>query len=115
VPLASGHDPRLRHRVAVAADGNFLWILNASMRTLTRFDPARGSIAATFALPRGGGPFRLAAGEGAAWVTDESVGTVTRIDAAAAAVSSLALASKRRPTDVAFAGGLLWIALDAAG
>ncbi|HXV58710.1 MAG TPA: BTAD domain-containing putative transcriptional regulator [Gaiellaceae bacterium] len=115
IPLAAGHDPRLRHRVAVAFDGELLWILNGSTRVLTAFDPARRSVASTFTLPPGEGPFRLAAGDGAAWVADESVGTVTRVDADDETVSSLAVASNATPTDVAVAGGLLWIALDASG
>jgi DNA-binding SARP family transcriptional activator/streptogramin lyase len=99
------------HPIGVAVDANFVWVLNGTTATVTKIDPDLRGIVATF--PLGKDATTLAAGEGAAWISSRD-GTVTRIDAETNAVTSIAVTIHDRPTDVAVAGGLVWVSVDGA-
>jgi virginiamycin B lyase len=100
------------HPSGVAADANFVWVLNGNTATVTKIDPELRGIVATLPLGRGRGSATLTAGEGAVWVSNRDDGTVTRIDAETNAVTSIPVTIHDRPTDVAVAGGLVWVSVD---
>jgi DNA-binding SARP family transcriptional activator/streptogramin lyase len=113
IPIATRSNVRSPYPMGVAADADFVWVLNGSTATVTKIDPERSDIVATFPLDTGTGSLKLAAGEGAAWICNKQDGTVTRIDAKTNAMTSITVAPHDRPTDVAVAGGLVWVTVDA--
>ena len=112
IPIATNPNVPSSYPMGVAADADFVWVLNGSTATVTKIDPELSDIVATFPLGTGPGSLRLAAGEGAAWICHEQDGTVTRIDAETDAMTSITVAPHDRPTDVAVAGGLVWVSVD---
>jgi DNA-binding SARP family transcriptional activator/DNA-binding beta-propeller fold protein YncE len=112
IPIATRPDVPSPYPMGVAADADFVWVLNGSTATVTKIDPELGDIVATFPLGTGPGSLKLAAGEGAAWICNEQDGTLTRIDAETDAMTSIPVAPDDRPTDVAVAGGLVWVTVD---
>lgn len=112
IPIATNPNVPSPYPTGVAADADFVWVVNGSTATVTKIDPELSNIVATFPLGTGPGSLRLAAGEGAAWICNELDGTVTRIDAETHAMTSITVAPRDRPTDVAVAGGLVWVSVD---
>jgi DNA-binding SARP family transcriptional activator/streptogramin lyase len=112
ISIATNHNVPSPYPMGVAADVDFVWVLSGSTATVTKIDPELSDIVATFPLGTGPGSLRLAAGEGAAWICSEQDGTVTRIDAETHAMTSITVAPHDRPTDVAVAGGLVWVSVD---
>ena len=112
IPIAARHDVRSPYPMGVAASADFVWVLNTSTSTVTKIDPDLEDIVATFPLGSGPGSLKLAAGEGAAWICNQDDGTLTRIDAETDAMTSITVAPHDRPTDVAVAGGLVWVTVD---
>jgi DNA-binding SARP family transcriptional activator/streptogramin lyase len=112
IPIGTNSNVPSPYPMGVAADADFVWVLNGSTATVTKIDPELSDIVATFPLGTGPGSLRLAAGEGAAWICNELDGTVTRIDAETHAMTSITVAPQDRPTDVAVAGGLVWVSVD---
>jgi DNA-binding SARP family transcriptional activator/DNA-binding beta-propeller fold protein YncE len=112
IPIATRRNVPSPYPMRVAVDADFVWVLNGSTATVTKIDAELSNIVATFPLGTGPGSLRLAAGEGAAWICNERDGTVTRIDAETDTMTSITVAPHDRPTDVAVAGGLVWVSVD---
>ena len=112
IPIATRPDVPSPYPMGVAASADFVWVLNGSTATVTKIDPDLDDIVATFPLGTGPGSLKLAAGEGAAWICNQQDGTLTRIDAETDAMTSITVAPHDRPTDVAVAGGLVWVTID---
>jgi DNA-binding SARP family transcriptional activator/streptogramin lyase len=112
IPIATRPDVPSPYPMGVAASADFVWVLDGSTATVTKIDPDLDNIVATFPLGTGPGSLRLAAGEGAAWICNQQDGTLTRIDAETDATTSITVAPHDRPTDVAVAGGLVWVTVD---
>jgi DNA-binding SARP family transcriptional activator/DNA-binding beta-propeller fold protein YncE len=112
IPIATRANVRSSYPMRVAADADFVWVLNGNTATVTKIDPELRDTVATFPLGTGPGSLSLAAGEGAAWICNEQEGTVTRIDAETDAVTSITVTPNDHPTDVAVAGGLVWVSVD---
>jgi DNA-binding beta-propeller fold protein YncE len=100
------------HPIGIAADDEFVWVLNGNPATVTKIDPELQGVVAMLPLSLGPGSIGLAAGQGAAWVSNEYDGTVTRIDAKTNTMTSITVAPHDRPTDIAVAGGLVWVSVD---
>ena len=92
--------------IAIAAGAGFVWVLNANSGTVTKIDPIARGIATTIPIGIDRDPLRLAAGAGAAWVANGD-GTLSRIDASSDAVTDFPMAHGL--TDVAVAGGYVWV------
>jgi DNA-binding SARP family transcriptional activator/DNA-binding beta-propeller fold protein YncE len=112
IRIAPRHDVPSPYPMGVAASADFVWVLNGSTATVTKIDLDLDNIVATFPLGTGPGSLKLAAGEGAAWICNQQDGTLTRIDAVTDAMTSITVAPHDRPTDVAVAGGLVWVTVD---
>ena len=112
IPIVTRPDSHSPYPVGVAADADFVWVLNGRTSTLTKIDANLRGIVAT--VPLGGDQdfAALTAGEGAVWVSSRANGTVTRIDAETNTVTSITVAPHDRRTDVTVAGGLVWVSVD---
>jgi len=74
--------------------------------TLTRIDPATGSVEAT--IPIGGQPTGVAVGEGAIWIADPGRRSVVRVDPKTdRVVKRIRLGA--RPRGIAVGGGFVWV------
>jgi DNA-binding SARP family transcriptional activator/streptogramin lyase len=104
--LASG-----RQKLAISADGDFVWVLNGETATVVKIDPSRHDAVETFRLPAGRGSLALAAGEGAAWISNAFDGTITRIDGRTSEIASIAVSAYSSPKSVIVAGGLVWVSV----
>jgi DNA-binding SARP family transcriptional activator/DNA-binding beta-propeller fold protein YncE len=112
IPIVTHPDESSPYPIGIAADEQFVWVLNGRTATVTKIDADLRGIVATVPLGGGRGPLGLAAGEGAVWVSSWDDGSVTRIDAETNAVTSIAVAPHDRRTDVTVAGGLVWVSVD---
>ena len=90
--------------VGVAVGAGSVWIANASERTVSRFDPATGSI---HKIAIGYAPSGVGYGNGAVWVTTGAAGTLIRIDPATQAMRVFHVGSE--PTAVTVADGRTWV------
>jgi YVTN family beta-propeller protein len=72
-PVSTGDSPQ-----SLATGGGSLWVANHDARTVTRIDPASGTVLADIPVPSE--PHRVAYGAGAAWVGNWHDNSVSRID-----------------------------------
>jgi DNA-binding SARP family transcriptional activator/DNA-binding beta-propeller fold protein YncE len=107
---ATGREPRPQ-ALSIAADADFVWVLNGDTATVVKIDPALHDVVETYRLGVGRGTLALASGEGAAWVSNAFDGTLTRIDESTDEVDSIAVSAYSSPKDVTVAGGLVWVSV----
>jgi DNA-binding SARP family transcriptional activator/streptogramin lyase len=112
IPIVTHPDESSPYPIGIAADGEFVWVLNGRTATVTKIDADLRGVVATVPLGGDRGLLGLAAGEGAVWVSSRGDGTITRIDADTNEVTSIAVAPHDRRTDVTVAGGLVWVSVD---
>jgi DNA-binding beta-propeller fold protein YncE len=114
IPIVTHPDESSPYPIGIAADAEFVWVLNGRTATVTKIDADLRGIVATVPLGGDRGLLGLAAGEGAVWVSSRDDGTITRIDAETNEITSIAVAPHDRRTDVTVAGGLVWVSVDEA-
>ena len=90
---------------AVAASGDFVWVLNSNTGAVTKIDARRRSIVGTITVGVERVPVQLAADANALWVANED-GTLARIDAVTDEVRFHPVGRMLR--DVAVGGGAVW-------
>jgi DNA-binding SARP family transcriptional activator/streptogramin lyase len=112
IPIVTRPDEHSPYPIGVAADDDFVWVLNRRTATLTKIDADLRGIVATVPLGSDQGLVALATGEGAVWVSSRDTGRVTRVDAETNAVTSITVAQDDRRTDATVAGGLVWVSVD---
>jgi peptide/nickel transport system substrate-binding protein len=88
-----------------------VWVANSLDSTVSRVEPATGTVAAT--IPVGSNPVALAATTGAVWVASESADEVTRLDPnSPSRLRPIHLNGP--PTVLAAAGGHVWVGTEPA-
>jgi DNA-binding SARP family transcriptional activator/streptogramin lyase len=112
IPIVTRPDEHSPYPIGVAADEDFVWVLNRRTATLTKIDADLRGIVATVPLGSDQGLVALATGEGAVWISSRDTGRVTRVDAETNAVTSITVAQDDRRTDATVAGGLVWVSVD---
>jgi YVTN family beta-propeller protein len=89
---------------AVVAGFGAIWTANTIADTVSRIDPATGSVTRIVVQSA---PSAIAIGAGSVWVTNGASGTVSRIDPATDRTRSIAVGTA--PGGVAVAAGAVWV------
>jgi DNA-binding beta-propeller fold protein YncE len=108
---------RLADPVALAADGNTLWVADGNGDTVTEINAATGALIRVIAGPgyQLADPAAIAAGGGHVWVASAGANSVTEIDAATGALVRVISAPRYRldttvyPPAIAVAGNRVWV------
>jgi DNA-binding SARP family transcriptional activator/streptogramin lyase len=106
IPLAGRRNLEPSYPIAVARGMGAVWVLSGNTATVTRIDPVQLAPVATYRIGVERSPKRLTAGLGAVWVGNDD-GTLARIDPSGGTPRIVAVA--RSITDVAIAGGAVWV------
>jgi YVTN family beta-propeller protein len=105
-PVRTGVSPQ-----SLATGGGSLWVANHDARTVTRIDPASGTVVADISV--GSEPHRVAYGAGAAWVGNWHDNSVSRIDPATnRVVGSPIPIGFHHAGNLAVGAGDLWVTSD---
>lgn len=96
-----------REPTVIVASAEAVWVSNATDGTVSRIDPALGSVAATIAVP--GRPFGIASGFGSIWVANEADGKVSRIDVLTNQVVATIPTQFSSAEGVAVGAGSVWV------
>ncbi|TPG19769.1 protein kinase domain-containing protein [Pedococcus bigeumensis] len=89
---------------AVVAGFGAIWTANTNADTVSRIDPATGSVTRIVVESA---PSAVAIGAGSVWVTNGASGTVSRIDPATDRTRSIAVGTA--PGGIAVASGAVWV------
>jgi virginiamycin B lyase len=85
-----------------------LWVCHFNENTVTRIDPATGTVVAT--IPVGEAPANIRFGQGSIWVPNHHGKSVMRIDPETNKVVATIKTEQNEPSGVAFVGDSVWIA-----
>jgi branched-chain amino acid transport system substrate-binding protein len=109
IPLETKAGPTAPDPLAVAAGEGFVWILNGNPGSVTKVDPSVGGVVATIPLGVESVGSAITVGAGGAWVSEDGNGTVVRIDPSTNDLRATTVGGS--PSDVAVAGGHVWVAV----
>jgi YVTN family beta-propeller protein len=103
IPL--GHAPT---GLAIAPDGDIVWVATAADRTVHRIDTGAGRVVRRIELPET--PDQAVYGDGAVWVTSTTGDAVMRIDADTSEVGTPPIRVGNGPSGIAFGADRVWVA-----
>ena len=117
VRIVAGPRYALTDPVALAVDGNTLWVADGNGDALTEIDATTGALIRVVAGPRYqlADPAAIAAGGGNVWVASAGANSVTEIDAATGALVRVLSAPRYRldttvyPPAITVAGNRVWV------
>jgi YVTN family beta-propeller protein len=101
----------LRHPptgLAIAPDGDRIWVATAADRTVHRIDTGAGRVVKRIELPQA--PDQAVYGDGAVWVTSTTGDAVQRIDADTSKVGTPPIRVGNGPSGIAFGADRVWVA-----